>query len=104
MASTGRIYRRWELKALYGLSEKEYIALIEQNDGRCHLCNTIPWRLNIDHDHNTGWVRGVLCQTCNIALGYYDRLIENPRLLDYLQRRVAQGRVGTLARGKRKLR
>lgn len=39
----------------------------------CHLCGIRDGKMNIDHDHVTGRVRGVLCNACNIMVGYYER-------------------------------
>lgn len=51
----------------YGLAPGEYAQLLEQQDGRCAICRRKPRnrRLAVDHDHNTGAVRGLLCHTCN---------------------------------------
>ncbi len=43
---------------------------IEQND-RCAICNTESF-LYKDHDHNSGFLRGLLCHTCNIGLGFFE--------------------------------
>lgn len=51
--------------SLYGLTREEYDAL----EWRCAICGTIEGKLFIDHDHNTGKVRDVLCHFCNSALG-----------------------------------
>lgn len=93
------IYRRWELKKLYGLSEQGYKELLEFNQGLCHLCDSPTDKLNVDHDHKTGHVRGLLCQTCNIALGYYELIAENPKLLEYLTNNLSQGKKGSIKHG-----
>ena len=61
--------RHYQLKALYGLSLEDFNALAESQQGRCALCGIVPKFLNVDHDHNTGAVRGLLCTRCNGALG-----------------------------------
>lgn len=64
---------RSNLKRKYGISEQQYHALEEEQDGQCPICTThcleLPERLSVDHDHMTGKVRGLLCRHCNIALG-----------------------------------
>lgn len=64
-------HRRTETLALYGLTPEEYAARLEAQDGRCALCRRLPKKnlLAVDHDHETGEVRGLLCTPCNSALG-----------------------------------
>lgn len=63
--------RDYRLKAEYGISQKDYEDLYEQQEGKCALCGkeeqTKP--LYIDHCHDTGRIRGLLCPPCNSALG-----------------------------------
>lgn len=62
------------LKAVYGITEEEYQALLAFQDGRCYVCarKALSKRLAVDHDHITGEVRGLLCadveRGCNHAL------------------------------------
>jgi hypothetical protein len=54
----------------YGISEAEYDQFLAF--GRCAICGTVPSgkaRLHLDHDHQTGAIRGALCFRCNNALG-----------------------------------
>lgn len=55
-------------RSSYGISELEYQALITEQGDLCALCDKKK-KLVVDHDHNTGKVRGLLCFRCNIALG-----------------------------------
>ena len=63
------------LKHYYGLSLAEYEAMIEQQNGRCAICNTDTpggfgcWE--VDHCHDTNVVRHLLCHRCNMGLGYF---------------------------------
>jgi hypothetical protein len=44
------------------------------------------FELVVDHDHNTGAVRGLLCHSCNTGLGHLGDSVETlARALDYLQ-------------------
>lgn len=71
-----RYYSKYRLTK-YGLSEEEYVRLQESQQGKCYICPTIPHgkskgnSLNIDHDHDTGEVRKLLCSPCNMALGHF---------------------------------
>jgi Recombination endonuclease VII len=63
---------RDNLWRLYRVSIKTYDEAVESQDGRCAVCREFPpegKRLQVDHDHDTGQVRGLLCAGCNAALG-----------------------------------
>jgi len=55
------------------LTEDEYIDLLAFQNGRCAICGRPPKnrRLNVDHDHRTGEVRGLLCHRCNRGLVWF---------------------------------
>lgn len=83
--------------AQYGISAEEIELMMNRG---CSVCHANPMidptvRLHIDHNHTTGTVRGVLCQSCNIALG---QLKEDPirigNLLNYLMRAETSGSSG----------
>jgi hypothetical protein len=40
-------------------------------EGKCAICGSLERRLVIDHDHETGKVRALLCWGCNVGLGYF---------------------------------
>ena len=65
--------RAYSLKALYGLSQEKYVAMLVQQNGACQICKThqsnFKRKLFVDHCHETGKVRGLLCQYCNTMLG-----------------------------------
>lgn len=68
---------RRNLLAKYGLTEKQYDDMHEAQSGRCSICGKEPEdRLCVDHDHETGAVRGLLCRGCNAALGAFGDSIE----------------------------
>lgn len=67
------------LKAKYGLTEDEYELMLEAQGGVCAICHRPERvrrgpgepRLSVDHDHITGMVRGLLCQSCNVICGMF---------------------------------
>lgn len=52
----------------YGMSRGEWEIFILRNNGMCEICDKKPATC-IDHDHESGVVRGRLCTSCNISLG-----------------------------------
>ena len=74
-----------QLAAKFGVSEEGCRALFEASDYKCMVCRTSEV-LVIDHDHESGAVRGVLCKQCNIALGgARDRIEVLEGLIRYLK-------------------
>jgi hypothetical protein len=62
--------RDWHLAKRYGISSVEYDAMLEEQCGVCAICGKPPKknRLHVDHDHDTGRIRGLLCVACNSKL------------------------------------
>jgi len=73
---------KWKLKARYGITPEDYNSLLELQECRCAICgihnDDLSDSLCVDHDHETGKVRGLLCRPCNLAIG---NMRDNPRLL-----------------------
>lgn len=65
------IQRRSWLKQRYGITPEQYDAMHAGQNGRCAICE-IEADLQVDHSHETGKVRGLLCHKCNKALGLMD--------------------------------
>ncbi len=73
--------REYHLKKQFGLTQAEYEQRLEAQGGGCAVCGHPPGKtsLHVDHDHDTGAIRGLLCMRCNNALGLFR---EQPRLLE----------------------
>lgn len=78
----------YKMRTLYGIGLVEFEQMMTKQNGVCAIClkpetrknNTglAITKLSVDHCHETGKVRGLLCNSCNIAMGkFYD----NPLLL-----------------------
>lgn len=95
-----RVYRAkdpWTLAKRckrHNLSVEEFWSIFEDQDATCPVCDWAiePENSAIDHNHNTGEVRGILCKACNRALGL---LKDNPKNLfraaNYLEDRGYYG-------------
>ena len=76
------------IEETYGITAEQYAELLAYQDGACYICRRKPVskRLAVDHDHATGYVRGLLCKACNRdVLGHLrDDLASLQRAIDYL--------------------
>jgi hypothetical protein len=76
----------------YGLMPDEYQQLKKAHGGRCAICNKRR-KLQIDHDHKTGIVRGLVCQHCNNVLGRaFDDVTILQQAIRYLKRFLPVGK------------
>jgi hypothetical protein len=80
--------RHYQVK--YGISLNDYESMLASQDHGCGACGgeTLPgFVLAVDHCHETGRVRGLLCDACNRAVGLLGDSAERADLLaDYLRR------------------
>jgi len=68
----GRMHRRkYRFRKEYGLTIAQRDALVRAQCGACAVCGTTAANLVVDHDHDTGAVRGMLCSHCNTGLGFF---------------------------------
>lgn len=64
------------LRSKYGITLEDYGRLLINQGGGCAICHRSDAgvsdgrRLHVDHDHQTGRVRGLLCHSCNSLLGH----------------------------------
>jgi len=77
--------------SLYGLTIEQYDDILKKQNYVCAICgksekNSSKSVLSIDHNHTTGKVRGLLCDSCNRGLGYfYDNVSFLNNAIDYLK-------------------
>ena len=83
------------LRRTYDISSFEYDDMLEAQGGGCAICGKTPEaegrRLSVDHDHETGRVRGLLCNLCNRGLGHFTHdlgLLYSA--ISYLEQRIEQ--------------
>jgi Recombination endonuclease VII len=68
--------RHYHLKHRYGIGADEFDALVVQQGGVCAICGKEAPE-HVDHSHDTGEVRGVLCFNCNGGLGQFKDSIDS---------------------------
>lgn len=83
--------REYSYKKNYGIGVQEYEALLTSQDGKCACCgreaNTCGRKLFVDHCHDTGRVRGIICNRCNYGIGALGDNIDGvQRAIEYLKR------------------
>jgi Recombination endonuclease VII len=90
--------RDTHLKKNFGITIEEYDNLLNVQEGKCAICGNpestfdgrtkSPKMLSVDHDHITGVVRGLLCQTCNLVLGLFKDSLERFEMaMKYLEKK-----------------
>jgi len=90
-------YARWaSIKKNYGLTKEQYTALLDSHNNVCAICKRPEQRttkagelmaLHVDHSHTTGKIRGLLCHSCNSAIGHFEDSIHFLQsAIEYLQK------------------
>ena len=77
------------LKHKYSLTVEDYNEMIKQQDNKCLICNSefSKQLFNhpcVDHNHETGEVRGLLCRRCNLSISYIENKDFLQKALQYL--------------------
>jgi hypothetical protein len=82
------------LRRKFGITLKQFEAMLEAQDGKCAICKQTELSLSnqrlektlaVDHDHQTGKNRKLLCQRCNIGIGHLDTIELLQAAIEYLQ-------------------
>lgn len=84
----GAYKRNRNLLSRYGITTEEFDQILEDQNGACAICDKVEVsRFVVDHCHENGHIRGVLCCNCNKALGKFGDSIEGiKKVLAYLER------------------
>lgn len=95
-ASNKRSHERNYYKNTYGLTNEEFETLAQSQGFACAICRCRPTgvgrtnKLHVDHDAETGQVRGLLCGTCNRGIGSLKHSVDNLRnAIAYLEQFAA---------------
>ncbi|TDC41506.1 hypothetical protein E1281_37305 [Actinomadura sp. KC345] len=76
--------RHYHLRQKYGINDEDADRLLEMQGGLCAVCFDFPAK-HVDHDHETGAVRGIACHGCNTGMGQLrDDPVALRRAADYL--------------------
>ncbi len=87
------INRNWKLRRFYGITPDEYDEMLFQQDDKCPICKqefvrepkNNPLYPHLDHEHDSGWVRGILCNRCNFAIGLFEEdIVRIQESVEYL--------------------
>lgn len=80
-------------KYLWDISIYEHVLMMQ--GGGCHICGS-DHKLVVDHDHSTGETRGILCNDCNLMIGYAkDNLTTLQNGIEYLSQYAGSIRNGS---------
>jgi len=83
--NTWKTDRKKHLKNKYGITVDDYEKMFTEQNGVCKICQEIcksGKSLAVDHCHETGKVRGLLCAKCNTNLGRIEAYLRNPQPWD----------------------
>lgn len=82
-----------DLRRAYGINLEGFNAMSFAVDYKCEICGGRDGReLCVDHNHETGEVRGLLCSTCNTGLGHFKDSVEKlGNAIQYLKEKGSYG-------------
>jgi Recombination endonuclease VII len=76
----------WNTKARFGVTREQWEKKFAEQEGRCAICGKDECELVVDHDHLTKKFRGLLCRSCNVAIGILGDNVDGVRrALKYLE-------------------
>jgi hypothetical protein len=87
---TKNLYKSRAFKRKYGISKEDFYILKFKQNNKCAICQNElenDKKSHMDHCHNSGKLRGVLCTTCNVGLGMFkDSLLLLKSAVKYIKK------------------
>lgn len=80
-------FKHTRLKRHHGIGLDQYRDMEKRQNGKCAICELVPKDgiLRVDHNHTTGVIRGLLCDSCNRGIGFLrDSQSNLQRAADYV--------------------
>lgn len=83
--------RKLMLKKQYNLTVEEYNKILESQQHKCAICkrhtSEFKKKFSVDHNHDNGRIRGLLCYNCNLGIGKFkDDMIWLVEAVKYINR------------------
>ena len=85
-------HRNASLKKRYGITLEDYDLMLKKQNGKCSICGSTSSNskrtqyFSVDHDHRSNKVRDLLCNKCNLAIGYSnDSIATLKKAIKYLE-------------------
>lgn len=92
--NNGESTKECQLRNKYGITLQDWGVMLGKQEGLCAICSSVLDRgkyTHVDHDHNSGRVRAILCSGCNAGLGHFKENAESLRLAaNYVQDHAAR--------------
>lgn len=83
-------YLKWlRIKKLYGITEEDFLQMLQDQSELCEICKKklTDKNTHIDHCHQSGMVRALLCSKCNQGIGLFDEEASNLlKAVEYLRK------------------
>jgi len=80
--------KNWQLKSDYGITLEQYNEMFQKQQGCCAVCgrhqSELKRALAVDHNHKTGQLRKLLCDRCNVGLGFIEDSEYLKKAIEYL--------------------
>jgi len=75
-------------KRNHNIDNNQYLLMFENQNGKCAICGNISNSvLCIDHNHETGKIRALLCSNCNVGLGmFHDDIVLFKKAISYIKK------------------